>query len=148
MRAWVAHPDSRVWIGGLVILDHQHLVLRVDSANPKIRLPLQQIERLEVSRGYNPLLTVGGPITGAVVGALLAPVLTEEAPKCAADAVDDPDCTSETPEPLIGAAVGAILVGLLANLVAEERWTELPLGEFTSVTVSARTLRFRIWLAR
>jgi hypothetical protein len=134
----MAHPDTSIWTGRLVTLGERYLVLRVDSANPTVRLDLRTIERLEVSRGRDPLLTVGLPIAGAAVGAAVGPLLNEESLACREDLVDDPACRSETPAPLVGAAVGAILGAVLGNLVATERWHEIPLTSLMGVTVSLR----------
>jgi hypothetical protein len=148
MRAWMLLPDTAVWVGKLVVLADRHLVLAVDSAHPRLRLPLREIERLEISRGHDPLLTIGGPIAGAVLGAVLVPALTEESVKCAADAANDPECQSETPEPLIGAAAGAIVFNILARLVARERWAEVPLGAGLAVTVSPRSIGLKLRLPK
>ncbi len=138
MRAWMAHPDTSVWTGGLVTLEERYLVLRVDSANPTARLDLRTIERLERSRGRDPLLTIGLPLVGAAVGAVVGPLLSDEPLACREDLVDDPACRSETPGPLIGAAVGAIAGAVLGGLVATERWQEIPIASLMGVTVSLR----------
>lgn len=138
MRAWMAHPDTSVWIGGLVTLDERYLVLTVDSANPTVRLDLRTVERLEVSRGRDPLLTIGLPVMGALSGALLAPLLDDEPLACQENLVDDPACQSETPVPIIGAAAGTILGVIVGNLVARERWLEIPSASWSGVTVSIR----------
>jgi hypothetical protein len=136
MRAWMTLPDTSVWVGGLVTLDRSSLVLRVDSANPTVRLDLGSIERLEVSRGKDPLLTIGLPVAGAIGGALLAPLLNGEPLACREDLVDDPACRSETPVPLIGAAAGTIVGLIVGNVAARERWLEIPSASWKGVTVS------------
>jgi len=141
MRAWMTLPDTSVWVGSLVTLDRNSLVLRVDSATPTVRLDLGSIERLEVSRGKDPLLTIGLPVAGAIGGALLAPLLNSEPLACRENLVDDPACRSEVPVPVIGAAAGTMFGLLVGSLVARERWLEIPSASWKGVTVSIRIRR-------
>ena len=143
MRAWMILPDSNVWVGRLVLLDNRYLDLRLDSV---IRLRLDRIERLEKSRGKSAWLTLGLPLAGAALGAIVAPILMEESLACRTGAVDQRECGSEAPKPLIGAAVGAIVFMLVGNLVAEERWVELDISEYegsVGLKLGAR-VRFRV----
>jgi len=138
MRAWMVLPDTSVWVGGLVTLGQGSLVLRVDSANPTVRLDLRSIERLEVSRGKDPLLTIGLPVAGAIGGALLAPLLDGEPLVCRENLVDDPACRGEVPVPLIGAAAGTSVGIIVGSVAARERWLEIPSASWKGVTVSVR----------
>jgi hypothetical protein len=145
MRAWMAPPDSMVWTGYLVTIDDRLLVLRAVDSAPEMRLWLRQIERLDVSRGHDPLLTTGGPIAGAVLGTLLAPALIRDPARCDA-APDDPACAYETPKRAIGAAAGAVLFGIATNLLAKERWVEFPLEGWVGTTPSGWALRIGVRL--
>ena len=143
MRAWMRHPPSRVWVGDLVLIDYRYLDLRIDTV---IRVRLGDIDRLEISRGRSEWLTVGMPMLGASLGAIIAPALMQESIACDAGGGSSLECGSEAPKPLIGAAVGAVVFMLVGNLLAEERWMELDIGEYegrVGVVLGTR-VRFRV----
>jgi hypothetical protein len=143
LRAWMRHPPSRVWVGDLVLLDHRYLELRIDTV---IQLRLDRIDKLELSRGKSEWITVGIPMLGAALGAIIAPALMQESITCQAGGGSVTECGSEAPKPLIGAAVGGLAFMLVGNLLAEERWMELDIREYegtVGVALGAR-VRFRV----
>jgi len=140
LRAWMRHPPSRVWVGDLVLLDHRYLELRIDTV---IQLRLDRIDKLELSRGRSEWLTVGMPMLGAALGALIAPALMQESITCQAGGGSSSECGSEAPKPLIGAAVGALAFMLVGNLIAKERWMELDIGEYEGRVGVALGMRVR-----
>lgn len=123
----MAWPDPAVWIGRLILYDDDSIRLRSDTAGV-ISLKLELIERLEASRGPNPILVLGGPALGAGVGAFVGPALMRESIECEAGATPDDRCGSLTAEPVIGAAVGAVFLGLVSSLLARERWAVVDLA--------------------
>ena len=127
VRVWALDLEPAVQVGSLLLIGTRTLTIIGDSAHPRTEYPLSAIDRLEVSRGRHPALTVVVPIGGALLGALVAPAVMTDDPKCSLNAADNPDCIRETPDPLIGAVVGAVLLGILGHAVARERWREVPL---------------------
>ena len=88
------------------------------------------------------------PMLGAALGAFIAPALMQESLACKTGALDQRECGSDTPKPLIGAAVGAIVFLLVGNLLAEERWMELDLGEYEGAVGVALGVRLRFRASR
>ncbi len=86
------------------------------------------LQRFDVSRGRHPATLLGPAAVGAGIGALLGPKLITEDQRCDVQVVDDPECGSETPEALIGAAVGAAAFAVVGRVVTRERWAEIPLS--------------------
>jgi hypothetical protein len=83
------------------------------------------------------------PVLGASLGAILAPALMPESLECQAGGGSSQECGSESPKPLIGAAVGGIVFMLIGNLVGEERWVELDISEYEGAL--ALSLGARMW---
>jgi len=127
MRAWMAPPDTNVWVGRLIVYDSDVIRLRTVPAG-EISLQLDSIERLEVSRGPNPLLVFGAPSIGAGLGVIVGPALMRGSIECEAHAILDDQCRSLTPKTVIGAAVGAVVLGFTGSLIARERWAEVHLS--------------------
>jgi hypothetical protein len=123
------------------MIDHRYLDLRIDTV---VRFRLRDIDRLEISRGKSEWLTVGMPVAGAALGALVAPALMQESIACSAGGGSNLYCGSEAPKPLIGAAVGAVVFMLVGNLIAEERWLELDIGEYEGSVGVMLGGRFRV----
>ena len=117
-------PDTNVWVGRLILYDSDVIHLRTVPAG-EISLQLDSIERLEVSRGPNPLLIFGAPTLGAGLGVIIGPALMRGSIECEAHAILDEQCGSLTPKTVIGAAVGAVVLGFTGSLIARERWAEV-----------------------
>lgn len=117
--------EEREAEGRLLLLDADTLVMSADSVG-FLTLSLARLERLEVSRGRNPAMVLGGVALGGVAGALLGPVVLPDDFLCELDVVDDPKCKKETPDAVIGAAVGAVVLGVLSHAIAKERWVRIP----------------------
>jgi hypothetical protein len=124
IRVWSPELSYGVLVGRLwAFYADSFTVLAEGRLQGLSYVPLQ---RFDVSRGRHPAVILGPAAVGAGIGALLGPALITEDQRC--DVVDDPQCGSETPDALIGAAVGGIAFAVLARLVAGERWVEIPLA--------------------
>jgi hypothetical protein len=99
-----------------------------DSTLPRA-IPVHQMRRFEVSRGRDPLLMVGVPMLGTLVGALLGPALMEEDTVCRLEIAEERECVKETSDTIVGAGAGFIITGVLVGILVKERWVAVPLDE-------------------
>lgn len=137
-RVRVTHPGEGVRLGTMVALTADSLVVRWAGSSDTAHMPLEQVTRLDVSRGMqrrNPAPRAGvGFLLGASIGAV-------------AGLSSGEDCSSTTGMICIGAGEAALLVGGALGVVGAvvgaasgigraERWERVPF-EKSRVTVVA-----------
>ncbi len=96
--------------------------LEYRSLDPILTLPLAKVSRIDLSIGRNKLVVGASVATGAALGAIIFPALADKPVSCQLGYVDDPDCSPETTDAVIGLATGAIGGFLFSQLIAKERW--------------------------
>ena len=143
IRIWSPELEEGVLVGKLWAFYADSFTVLAEGR--LVGLSYEPLQRFDVSRGRHPATVVVPAAVGAGIGALLGPALITEDQRCDLGVIDDPACESETPEALIGAAVGGVGFALLGRLVAAERWAEIPLARLrleleTRATRPAATL--------
>jgi hypothetical protein len=122
-------------IGQLRFLGRDTITMFVNPTG-LVDVSVASIGQLRVSIGRDPKLIYGVPAIGAAIGALAGPVLITEPEQCKLGYADVVDCTKEVPDVVVGAAGGAILMGMLTRLIARERWVHVRLDVLLSSAVS------------
>lgn len=107
-------------------LDEHWLSLLEPGVGPHL-IAVSVIDRLEVSRGKDPLVFWGAIGLGAGVGALVGSSFPET-DRCRLGVATESECRQETSDILIGAAAGGIAAALLAGRWVKERWAPVPLA--------------------
>ena len=122
-------------IGRLRFLGRDTITIFVNPVGP-VDVSVASIGQLRVSTGRDPKLIYGVPAIGAALGALVGPALIAEPEQCKLGYADVVDCTKEVPDVVVGAGGGAILLGMLTQLIARERWVHVRLDLLLSSAVS------------
>lgn len=122
-------------IGRLRFLGRDTITIFVNPMG-LVDVSVASIGQLRVSTGRDPKLIYGAPAIGAALGALVGPVLITEPEQCKLGYADVVDCTKEVPDVVVGAGGGAILLGMLTQLIARERWVHVRLDVLLSSAVS------------
>jgi len=136
-RIYVVSPElaEGATVGQLRFLGRDTITLFVNPVG-LVDVSLASIRQLRVSTGRDPKLVYGLPAIGAAIGALLGPALITEPEQCELGYADAFDCTEELPDVVVGAAGGAIVMGMLTRLIVKERWVHVRLDVLLSSAVS------------
>ena len=133
--------------GRIHLLNPDTLSLLVDSVG-QLDLALNQIAQLRVNVGKDLTVVLGAAAGGALLGAVLAPMIASKDPLCESGFDDVVDCGQEVPDWLIGLAAGGAGAAKLTYAVLPRRWVhvrlDLLLARLTSsrVPVVALGIRF------
>ena len=123
-RANTSPPVLRT---SLVLLEQDSVMVRGGDVDTAIALDPRSIVRFELSRGKHPAATIGAPLVGAALGALVAPLLITETERCSWGLGTARQCEKLTSDEVVGVIVGALAFSLAARAIARERWREIPL---------------------
>jgi len=118
-------PDGAA-TGSLVQLTRDSLQM-IDDSVGTVEVSLVSLGQFEVSRGPNPFLILGAAASGALLGGLLGSTLSSEDVRCELGFDDVADCSPVTSDLVVGAAAGAIVLGLIGRAAASERWVQVRL---------------------
>lgn len=103
-----------------------------------VTLPLELIGQIRKNIGRDGTATNVITIMGGLVTAGLATVFTEDDPRCRFGTIDQSECGSEVPIPLVGLLLGGGVSRLLTRSVLEERWVRVPLDPWLEAARAAR----------
>ena len=121
-------------VGTVVALHADTLVLAPQSGRGLLALPLESVQRLDVSRGRKSLAGAGAGI-GGVIGAVSGAVWG--AASCAEPSFVAPEQCAIMGGLLVGAG-GALLGAVVGALSKTERWQEVPLDQLRVSVVPQR----------
>jgi hypothetical protein len=127
-RVRFSHPGEGTRTGTVVAFTTDTLEVRLPDRPEPARLPLDQVTRLDVSRGmrHQPLTRAGlGLLVGGALGA--AGGLTLASRDCGSQW----GCANKTaPAILVGVGGGIVggMLGLLSGAIPSERWERVPLA--------------------
>jgi len=128
VRLWSLDLPDREMNGRLVRLSRDTITLNqleYRTLDAILSVPLKQVARIDVSTGRNRLVIGASVAAGALVGAVLAPALTNESVACELGYADSRECSGETTDVVIGLAAGAIAGMMFSELIAQERWAHV-----------------------
>ncbi len=126
MRVWSDDLEEYPVVATFRNLDERWLSLLEPGVGPRL-IAVSVIDRLEVSRGKNPLVFWGAIGLGTGVGALVGSAVPEE-DRCRLGIARESECRHETSDIVIGAAAGGVAAALLAGRWVRERWVLVPLA--------------------
>ncbi len=126
VRVWSDELEEYPVLATFRNLDEHWLSLLEPGVGPRL-IAVSVIDRLEVSRGKNPLVFWGAIGLGTGVGALVGSAVPEDN-RCRLGIARESECRHETSDILIGAAAGGIAAALLAGKWVRERWAPVPLA--------------------
>jgi len=112
--------------GRIHLLTPDTLSLFVGSAG-QLDLALQQVAQLRVNVGKDRRIVFGAAAAGALLGALLAPGITPEDPRCKSGFSDVVDCGKEVADWLIGLVAGGGATARLTHAILPQRWAHVRL---------------------
>lgn len=111
--------------GRLMDIGSGRLRMRGVNLNYEVTIPISMLERFEVSRGKNKVLTIGAPLVGLALGALLGPVLLTESDRCRGAGDIAPECRKVTPDAVVGGVAGFGFFAISSQILVPERWREV-----------------------
>ncbi len=114
-----------IGVGRLVTLTRDTLTF-VDSMGTSA-VALEDIGQLRVNVGRDNTAINIATLTGAVLGAAIAPLTNPESYECESSLVAEDECDQEVPIVLVGALLGAGVVRILAKFALDERWVNVNL---------------------
>jgi hypothetical protein len=142
VRVTVSQRDTGRVVGVVVRFRSESLVVRTGESKLAV-VPFPSITRLQVSRGRDTRPVIIGASIGALAGAIVG-ALAASTPEC--PPLDlSPECfpgVNQAGAALVGAALGALTLGLVAKAVGGERWEDIPLDRLRVSVAPQRDGRF------
>lgn len=114
-----------IGVGRLVTLTRDTLTY-VDSAGTSA-VALEDIGQLRVNVGRDNAAINIATLTGAVIGAAIAPLTNPENHECESSLAPEGACDQEVPIVVVGALLGAGVSRILARIAFDERWVNVNL---------------------